>query len=202
MTLPRVLLPAALGLLALVPTAIANAAPAEGRVTGDTLAQLLKSDHVWCGEWRGRDTSCEDVGFVDVIDAKTYRQTYRYQLSDSPDMQMIVRQTVSLKDDALCAQFKFTDLDVVVLEDGEPASPESAAPVIAMLADSMQSLEGKLTCEHFSRDMASGDLVSFVTLDGVMSPDFDSRYHLLTPDARINLRPLIQPEEDTDTSIA
>jgi hypothetical protein len=200
MTLPKVLFPAACALLALAPAAV-QAAP-DARVTGDNLAQLLKSDHVWCGEWRGRDTSCEDVGFVDVIDAKTYRQTYRYQLSDSPDMQMIVRQTVTLDGDALCAQFQFKDLDIVVLEDGEPASPESSAPVVAMLADSMSALEGKMTCEHFSRDAATGDLVSFVTLDGQLSPDFDSRYHLLTPDARINLRPLIQPEEDSDTSIA
>lgn len=207
MTLPRVFLPktlclAACALLTIVPAAIANAAPAEGRITGDNLAQLLKSDHVWCGEWRGRDTSCEDVGFVDVIDAKTYRQTYRYQLSDAPDMQMIVRQTVNLEGDALCAKFQFSDLQVVVLEDGEQATPETAAPVIAMLADSMSALEGKVTCEHFSREAATGDLVSFVTLDGVMSPDFDSRYHLLTPDARINLRPLIQPEEDSTSSIA
>lgn len=203
MTLPKVLLPAALGLLAIVPATFVQAAPPEGQLTGDTLTQLLKSDHVWCGEWRGRDTSCEDVGFVDVIDAKTYRQTYRYQLSDSPDLQMVVRQTVTLEGDALCAQFKFAELDVVVLEDGGPASPESSAPVIAMLADSMQSLEGKKTCEHFARDAASGDLTSFVTLDGQVSPDFDSRYRLLTPDARINLRPLIQPEDDgAGTSIA
>ncbi|MDQ0462494.1 hypothetical protein QO010_000242 [Caulobacter ginsengisoli] len=200
MTLPRVLLPAACALLALAPATFTQAAPAEGRVTGENLAQLLKSDHVWCAEWRGRDTSCEDVGFIDVIDAKTFRQTYRYQLSDSPDLQMIVRQTVQLEGDALCAKFQFKDLDVVVLEDGAPATPESAAPVIAMLADSMSALEGKMTCEHFSRDAASGDLVSFVTLDGEMSPDFDSRYRLLTPDARINLRPLIQPEEESSTT--
>ncbi len=202
MTLPKVLLPAACALLALAPATL-RAAPAEGQITGDSLAQLLKADHVWCGEWRGRDTSCEDVGFVEVLDAKTYRQTYRYQLSDSPDLQMVVRQTVKLDGDALCANFKFAELDIVVLEDGEPASPETTAPVIAMLADSMSALEGKMTCEHFKRDASTGDVTSFVTLDGKLSPDFDSRYRLLTNDARINLRPLIQPEDDTaNTSIA
>lgn len=198
MTLPKVLLPAACALLALAPATLAQAAPAEGALTGDTLAQLLKGDHVWCGEWRGRDTSCEDVGFVDAIDGKTFRQTYRYQLSDSPDMQMIVRQTVMLEGDALCSQFKFADLDIIVLEDGEPASPEASAPVIAMLADTMSSLEGKKTCEHFKRDVSTGDVTSFVTLDGELSTDYDSRYRLLTPDARINLRPLIQPEDDNN----
>lgn len=203
MTLPKVLLPAACALLALAPATFVQAAPADGLLTGDNLAQLLKSDHVWCGEWRGRDTSCEDVGFVDVIDAKTFRQTYRYQLSDSPDMEMVVRQTVSLEGDALCSQFKFSDLDIVVLEDGAPASPEASAPVIAMLADTMQGLEGKKTCEHFRRDVSTGEVTSFVTLDGEINSDYDSRYRLLTPDARINLRPLIQPEEDGgDTSIA
>lgn len=197
MTLPKVLLPAACALLALAPAAYVRAAPADGPLTGDSLTQLLKGDHVWCGEWRTRDTSCEDVGFVEAIDAKTYRQTYRYQLSDSPDMQMIVRQTVSLEGDALCSQFKFADLEIVVLEDGEQASPETSAPVIAMLADTMSSLEGKKTCEHFKRDVSTGDVTSFVTLDGEVNPDYDSRYRLLTPDARINLRPLIQPEDDT-----
>jgi hypothetical protein len=72
-----------------------------------------------------------------------------------------------------------------------------------MLADTMQGLEGKMTCEHFKRDISTGDVSSFVTLDGAVSPDYDSHYRLLTPDARINLRPLIQPEDsNTGTSIA
>ena len=196
MTLPKVLLPAACALLALAPAATVQAGPAtDSPFTGDALAQLLKGDHIWCGEWRNKDTSCEDVGFVDVIDAKTFRQTYRYQLSDSPDMAMVVRQTVTLEGDALCSQFKFADLDILVLEDGEPASPETSAPESAMLADTMQDLEGKKTCEHFKQEISTGDVTSFVTLDGKVSPDYDSRYRLLTPDARINLRPLIQPED-------
>jgi hypothetical protein len=195
MTLPKVLLPVACALLALAPAAVQAGPATDSPLTGETLAQLLKGDHVWCGEWRGRDTSCEDVGFVDVIDAKTYRQTYRYQLSDSPDMAMVVRQTVTLEGDALCAQFKFAELDIIVLEDGEPAGPETSAPVVAMLAETMKGLEGKKTCEHFKREISTGDVTSFVTLDGEVSPDYDSRYRLLTPDARINLRPLIQPEE-------
>ena len=108
---------------------------------------------------------------------------------------MVVRETVSVEGGALCSTFRFDDLDIVVLMDDEPAPPEQAASILAILAESMASLEGKKTCEAYVRDDVTGELKASVTLDGEAAPEFDSIYRLITPDTRILLRPLFEDEE-------
>lgn len=183
-----------------LPGALAIAPPvqaAEKPLTREALLSVLKTDQVWCSGWRARDQSCEDVAFIDVLPGNKVRQVSRYRMSSDPDLQMVVRETVDVVGGALCSTFRFTDLDIVVLMDNEPAPREQSASILAVLAQSMASLEGKKTCEAYVRDEATGELKSTVTLDGEAAPEFDSTYRLIAPDTRILLRPMFEVEEQS-----
>lgn len=168
---------------------------AEVPLTRDTLVAALKSDSVWCSWWRDRDRSCEDVAYTDGIDGDQVSQVSRFRLWDDPDLQIVVRETRMLKDGALCSTFRFLDLEIAVLSDGVEAPTEQALPVLAMLAQSMADLEGKKTCEVFTRDEATGLLRSTATVDGEPAPEYDTEYRLTAPEIRIRLRPMIDSGE-------
>lgn len=168
---------------------------AEKPLTRDALLTVLKTDQVWCSGWQAKDQSCEDVAFIDLLPGNKVQQVSRYRMSSEPDLQMVVRETVDVEGGALCSTFRFTDLDIVVLMDNEPAPQEQAAGILAVLAQSMANLEGKKTCEAYVRDETTGELKSTVTLDGEAAPEFDSIYRLIAPDTRILLRPLFEGEE-------
>jgi hypothetical protein len=180
---------------ALAAPAALPAHAAEKPLTRDGLLAVLKSDQVWCSGWRGADQSCEDIAFLDVLPGNKIRQVSRYRMSTEPNLQMVVRETVNVEGAALCSIFRFDDLDIVVLMDDQPAPQEQAAPILAILAESMASLEGKKSCEAYVRDEATGELKATVTLDGEAAPEFDSTYRLIPPDTRILLRPLFEDEE-------
>lgn len=183
--------------LAFAPAPPASAA--DKPVSRDGLLSMLKSDQVWCSAWQDTDRSCEDIAFLDVLPDNQIRQVSRYRMSAEPNLEMVVRETMTLEGDALCSVFRFDDLDIVVLMDDQPAPMEQAAPILAILAQSMAHLEGKKSCEAYARDDATGDVKGHVTLDGEAAPEFDSTYRLLTPDTRILLRPMFQHEDETTT---
>lgn len=190
---------AAAAALTLVLAAGPRARAAEVPLTRDTLVAALKSDSVWCSWWRDRDRSCEDVAYTDGIDGDQVSQVSRFRLWDDPDLQVVVRETRTLKNGALCATFRFLDLEVAVLSDGERAPEEQTLPVLAMLAQAMADLEGKKTCEVFTRDEATGVLRSTATVDGEPAPEYDTEYRLTPPDTRIRLRPTIDSGETPST---
>ena len=125
---------------------------AEKPLTRDALLTVLKTDQVWCSGWRAKDQSCEDVAFIDLLPGNKVLQVSRYRMSSDPDLQMVVRETVDVEGGSLCSTFRFIDLDIVVLMDNEPAPPEQAASILAILSESMANLEGKKTCEAYVRD--------------------------------------------------
>lgn len=183
-----------------LPTALpARASAAEKPVSRDSLVSMLKSDQVWCSAWQDTDQSCEDVAFLDVLPGNQIQQVSRYRMSDQPNLEMVVRETMKIEGDALCSVFRFDDLDIVVLMDNQPAPVEQAAPILAIIAQSMAHLEGKKSCEAYGRDEATGDLRGHVTLDGEAAPEFDSTYRLIKPDTRILLRPMFEHEDDPTT---
>lgn len=184
-------LAAALALPAALP-----AQAAEAPLTREGLVALLKSDKVWCSSWRDKDQSCEDIAFLEAA-GDLVTQISRYRMSQTPDLQMVVRETVKMEGASLCSTFKFAELDVVVLMDGEPAEAEQALPILSILAQSMADLEGKKACEAYVRDDATGEVKGKVTLDGEAAPEFDSIYRLLTPETRIQLRPVFEDTEAT-----
>ena len=109
---------------------------------------------------------------------------------------MVVRETVNIEGAALCSTFRFNDLEILVLVDDEPAPVEQAAPILAILAQSMAHLEGKKSCEAYVQDEGTGELKARVTLDGEAAPEFDSIYRLIKPDTRILLRPVFTDEDE------
>lgn len=169
---------------------------AEAPLTREGLVALLKSDKVWCSSWRDEDQSCEDIAFLEAA-GDLVTQISRYRMSQTPDLQMVVRETVKMEGASLCSTFKFAELDVVVLMDGEPAEAEQALPILSILAQSMADLEGKKACEAYIRDDATGEVKGRVTLDGEAAPEFDSTYRLIAPDTRIQLRPVFEDTEAT-----
>lgn len=175
------------------------AAAAEKPVDRDGLLTMLKTGHVWCSGWRDKDQSCEDIAFIDVLPGNKVRQVSRYRMSAEPNLEMVVRETMKVEGDALCSVFRFSDLEIVVLMDDEPAPEEQAAPILAILAQSMAHLEGKKSCEAYGRDEATGELKGHVTLDGEAAPEFDSTYRLIKPDTRILLRPMFEHEDESTT---
>jgi hypothetical protein len=178
---------------------VAAARAADSPLTRDALLPLLKGDQVWCSGWRDSDQSCEDIAFIDMLPGDKVRQVSRYRMSAEPNLEMVVRETVSLEGGELCSTFRFNDLEIVVLMDNQPAPIEQAAPILAILAQSMAHLEGKKSCEAYVRDPATGDLKAHVTLDGESAPEFDSIYRLIKPDTRILLRPMFEDDEQPTT---
>ncbi|HRD26959.1 MAG TPA: hypothetical protein PLO65_01525 [Caulobacter sp.] len=184
---------------ALVLPDVAAARAADTPLTREALLTLLKTDQVWCSGWRDSDQSCEDIAFIDMLPGDKVRQVSRYRMSAEPNLEMVVRETVSLEGGELCSTFRFNDLEIVVLMDNQPAPIEQAAPILAILAQSMAHLEGKKSCEAYVRDEATGDLKAHVTLDGESAPEFDSIYRLIRPDTRILLRPMFENDEQSTT---
>lgn len=183
--------------LAFAPALPASAA--EKPVSRESLLTMLKSDQVWCSAWQDKDQSCEDIAFLDVLPGNQVRQVSRYRMSAEPNLEMVVRETMKLEGDALCSVFRFNDLEIVVLMDEQPAPEEQAAPILAILAQSMAHLEGRKSCEAYGRDETTGDLRGHVTLDGEAAPEFDSTYRLIKPDTRILLRPMFEHEDEATT---
>lgn len=169
---------------------------AEAPLTKSGLLAVLKSDKVWCSSWQDKSQSCEDIAFLEAK-GDVVTQISRYRMSENPDIQMVVRETVKVEGGALCSTFKFADLEVVVLMDGEPAEAEQALPILGILAQSMSDLEGKKACEAYTRDDATGELKGKVTIDGEAAPEYDSTYRLIAPETRIILRPVFEATEAT-----
>lgn len=183
--------------LPVAPLLVATTAhAAEIPLTGDGLLAAIKSDKVWCSRWHDKDQSCEEVTFLEAK-KDVISQTRRYLMSNEADIEMVVREKLKLENGALCSTFKFEDLDIVVLSGGEPAPDEQAITTRAVIAALMADLEGKKTCTAFTRDDKTGLVKSTLTLDGQAAPEFDTDYRLLSPDTRIQLRPVF---EDTQAS--
>ena len=168
---------------------------ADKPLTREALVAVLKTEQVWCSGWRAQDQSCEDIALSELQGDKV-RQVSRYRMSTEPNLEMVVRETVSIEGDALCSTFRFNDLEILVLVDDEPAPVEQAAPILAILAQSMAHLEGKKSCEAYVQDDATGDLKASVTLDGEAAPEFGSIYRLIKPDTRSLLRPVFKDEDE------
>jgi len=178
--------------LALPVATVAHAA--EAPMTKAGLLTAINSNKVWCARWEDKTQSCEEVAFLEARQ-DAIRQTRRYRMYEAVDLEVIVRSAVEVQGGALCSTFKFEDLEVVVLMDGEPAPAEEAARSKIIVAQVLSDLEGKKTCEIFARDDKTGLLTSKVTLDGKAAPEFDTDYRLLSPDTRIQLRPVFEETE-------
>lgn len=193
------LLPALAFLAALAASGAAAAQSADKPLTSTGVSALIKDQKAWCSAWQAADQSCEELVFLDADKGKV-TQTRRYRMSDTGDIEMIVRQQLALEGDGLCWTFKFLDLDIVILNEGRRAPAEQAAAMILLIRERMTDLEGKRTCERFTRDRATGDILSTTTVDGAPAPEFDSRFRLLPPETRIKLRPLIEFGEEPTTT--
>jgi hypothetical protein len=168
---------------------------ADIKLNRQAVLDLARSDKLLCSDWRAKDASCGDIGFMDVVSDSQIRQTYRYQLSIEPNLQVLIQETSTLDGDALCSTFRYDALDLIVLLDGQPAPDEQSLAIGALFQQSMAEFEGKRACETFARDAATGEVHSTVTLDGRPEPTLDSTYRLLAPADRIHLRPADQGED-------
>lgn len=170
----------------------AFAAPAaragEAPLDREALRDLAESGATLCGGWRDRDDSCEDVGFMELLPQDQVLHTYRFRVSLEPDYEVVMQETTTIRDNALCSTYSSDGLSVRVLADGKPAPLEQALAISALFQSSLAEYEGKQVCEAYFRDPASGELSTVVTIDGVRDPTLESSYRILTKDDRIHLR--------------
>ena len=181
----------ALGALAIAPAALAGEAPLDR----EALRSLAQSGDPLCGGWRDRDDSCEDIGFLELLPEDQVLHTYRFRISFEPDYEVVMQETTTIEDGALCSTYSIANLKVRVLADGEAAPTEQSLAISAMFQDALAEYEGKLICERYFRDQATGELTTVVTIDGVRDPGLESSYRILTKDDRIHLR---QMDESAD----
>ncbi|WGM39131.1 hypothetical protein [Caulobacter sp. NIBR1757] len=175
---------AALAAVSIAPAALAGEAPLDR----EALRGLAASGEALCGGWRDRDDSCEDVGFMELLPQDQVLHTYRFRISFEPDYEIVMQETATIEDGALCSTYSLANLTVRVLADGQAAPTEQTLAISAMFEESLAEFEGKQVCESYFRDQATGELTTVVTIDGVRNPDLESSYRILTKDERIHLR--------------
>lgn len=181
----------ALGALAIAPAALAGEAPLDR----EALRSLARSGDPLCGGWRDRDDSCEDVGFMELLEQDQVLHTYRFRISYQPDYEVVMQETATIEDGALCSTYSIANLTVRVLADGEAAPAEQSLAISALFQNALAEYEGKHACESYYRDQATGELTTVVTIDGVRDPGLESSYRILTKGDRIHLR---QMDESAD----
>lgn len=169
------------------------AAPA--RATDMVLAQedllaVIQGGQTWCESWRDKDDSCEHTEITEMLPGDQVRRTSHFRLADNPDLQMVVYEKRSVEGRALCVTFRFSEMEIVTLIDGQPATKEQAAPLLAKLAEAMADLEGKKVCEAYARDDETGVVRSTTTVAGRAAPEFDSVFRLIKPNPGTPIRPL------------
>lgn len=171
---------------AIAPPAFADEAPLDR----EALRGLARSGEPLCGGWRDRDDSCEDVGFMELLPQDQVLHTYRFRISFDPDYEVVMQETTTIEDGALCSTYSMSNLKIRVLSDGEAAPTEPSLAIGAMLQESLADYEGKQICESYYRDAATDELTTVVTIDGERDPELESRYRVLGKDDRIHLRQL------------
>lgn len=178
-----------------------GAALAEGArpLTRDGLVATIKSERAWCAGWREADQSCEEVVFLEAVGGAV-SQTRRYRIYEGSDFEMVVRNTAKFDGGKLCWTYRFVEMDIAFLEAGARAPKEQAAAMMMVMRETMADLEGKVACEAFSRDEATGEIAAAATLDGERAPEYDSRFRLLAPDARVKLRGVFEDTPDPTTT--
>lgn len=168
-------------------------------LTRDNLVAIIKTDPAWCAAWRETDESCEEVVFLEA-DETLVSQTRRYRIYEGADFEMVVRNSATFDAGKLCWTYRFEEMDIAFLEAGVLASPEQAAAMMVVMRETMSDLEGKVACEAFSRDEATGEIAAAATLDGERAPEYDSRFRLLAPDARVKLRGVFEDAPEPSTT--
>ncbi|MDP2260972.1 MAG: hypothetical protein Q8J89_14770 [Caulobacter sp.] len=163
------------------------------------LVAAIKSDRAWCAGWRETDQSCEEIVFLEAV-GDAVSQTRRYRIYEGADFEMVVRNAAKIDAGKLCWTYRFAEMEVAFLEAGVRAAPEQAAAMTVVLRETMADLEGKVACEAFSRDDATGEIAAAATLDGERAPEFDSRFRLLAPDTRVKLRGVFEDKPEPTTT--
>ncbi len=165
----------------------------------DALVATIKSDRTWCAGWRETDKSCEEVVFLEAGKG-VISQTRRYRIYEGADFEVILRNTAKIERDGLCWTYRFAEIDIAFLDAGERAQREQAAAMMMVMRETMSDLEGKVVCEAFSRDEKTGEISATTTLDGERAPEYDHRFRLLDPDARVKLRGVFEDKPEPTTT--
>ncbi len=168
---------------------------ADERPLGKAEVMKMAGEHViLCEGWRDVDESCQSVLFLDSPDGKTLTATNRLQIADEPDVAVAIRDPATLEGGAVCTTVDFGPEHTVMLLDGEPSANELAGHFLDALKVSLAAYDGRLACETFRRDDATGVFKSSTTIDGAAAPELDSVYRRLPEGSRVRLRPLLESD--------
>lgn len=173
------------------PAATARSAiPPGGRklMTRAEIEALAKSGGVLCQDWRSGAETCRGVAFLDLLPDGSVQETIWFRLSETPKIEIGLRDTVSFDGDALCSVNDSSRTQSSVMVNGKPADPIIAAVYSIPLRAQLRSEDGKLICETFYHDATGAGLVSSATTNGVRAPDLDSSYRLFDKGVKLGLR--------------
>lgn len=168
-------------------------------LTRDGLVAAIASERAWCAGWREADQSCEEIVFLEA-EKNLVSQTRRYRIYEGADFEMVVRNTARFEGGKLCWTYRFAEMDIAFLEAGVRASTEQSAAMMMVMRETMSELEGKVACDAFTRDEATGEIAAATTLDGERAPEYDSRFRLLAPDVRVKLRGVFEDAPEPTTT--
>ncbi len=168
-------------------------------LTRDGLVAAIESERAWCAGWRETDQSCEEIVFLEA-QKNLVSQTRRYRIYEGADFEMVVRNTARFEGGKLCWTYRFAEMDIAFLEAGVRASTEQSAAMMMVMRETMSELEGKVACDAFTRDEATGEIAAATTLDGERAPEYDSRFRLLAPDVRVKLRGVFEDAPEPTTT--
>lgn len=172
------------------PPAARSAIPPGGRklMTRAEIEALAKSGGVLCQDWRSGVETCRGVAFLDLLPDGSVQETIWFRLSESPKVEIGLRDTVSFDGDALCSVNDSHRTQSSVMVEGKPANQVIAALYSLTVRDQLASEDGNRNCETFYHDASGAGLVSSATTNGERAPKLDSSYRLFDKGVKLGLR--------------
>ncbi|MDB5440650.1 MAG: hypothetical protein JWM33_3077 [Caulobacteraceae bacterium] len=157
-------------------------------MTRAEIEQFAKSGGVLCQDWRSGVETCRGVAFLDLLPDGSVQETIWFRLSESPKVEIGLRDTVSFDGDALCSVNDSNRTQSSVMIDGKPATPLISAVFSQPVRNQLRSEDGNLNCETFYHDASGAGVLSSATTNGARAPALDSSYRLFDKGVKLGLR--------------
>ncbi|HYF23956.1 MAG TPA: hypothetical protein VD929_11215 [Caulobacteraceae bacterium] len=189
--------------LALAGWAVAagSGAAAERRLTGDDLRDLARRETLWCDTYVEKTDDCDAITLLRLLPDGRVAETSQLLIQQDPNVDVVIQDTVRIDGDRLCERFADLSEKMRFRMNGSPAPAMLSLQLQALFAASTQDLEGKMVCQAFYRDEATGELREELTVDGARREDLESVYRIKEGDGAWMLRPQIGAGEDDETVI-
>lgn len=171
-------------------------AQAQERPLSDSeVLDLADRQVLWCENWSDVTRDCESLYLLRREPDGSLIQAGMFLLTDTPNIQITVAETVTLENGRLCSSGSTEAQTIMATLDGQP-SPEMTAMARVILSESMAEYADSTICQQL---FTSGDpeaLSEIITADDLRLYDFESTYRLGSINSGYLLRPVLGAEPD------